>query len=357
MGCLSVIVPAYNRANLIGLTLRSLLVQTLPADEIIVVDDGSMDNTAEVAESFGLPVKVIRRQNGGPAAARNTGFANSNGQFIHFFDSDDLAAPNKLETQVNALERTGADIAIGPWIQGKFSGSSFLASNNVLQQRGLPKGLSLIKALLTHWSFMPHSAMFRRSIVEKSGGFDESLFVAEDQLMFLNCLLAGAKVVHTPETIEFYRVGDASKITENEEWSVRKWHEWACFLVKSREACLKKGIEPLHWFGYRRRLWEVEQDMRYANYKDATLMSGLRALIASGTHKSFYRWHRQIERWLGGLQQRLTGGRAHCSFRIGKITPEQIVQLEKLGYRYEPPKRLPWHPQKDVRSDHALADS
>jgi len=201
MPSISTIVPAYNRAHLIGETLRSLLAQTVPAEEIIVVDDGSTDDTATVASNFGERVKVIRQANAGPAAARNTGFRASRGEFIHFVDSDDLAAPNKHAVQLAALKATGADIAYGPWLKGHFGGGVFRPSNHVLQQKGLPREGNLIRALLCSWSVVPHAALFRRVIVERAGGFPEDLFVAEDQQMFLECLLAGARVVHTPETI------------------------------------------------------------------------------------------------------------------------------------------------------------
>ena len=91
MSGISVIIPAYNHEELLPQTLESLLRQTFPAEEIIVVDDGSTDRTADVAESFGEPIRVIRQENSGPAAARNRGFHESQGEFIHFFDSDDLA--------------------------------------------------------------------------------------------------------------------------------------------------------------------------------------------------------------------------------------------------------------------------
>lgn len=329
---ISVIIPAYNRAHLIGETLRSLLIQTLPASEIIVVDDGSTDNTAEVAAAFGSPVRVIRQTNAGPAAARNTGFNASSGEYIHFFDSDDLAAPNKQEVQLNTLEKTGADIVISPWVKGQFVDGVFRAENHVLQQNGLPR-IDLIEALLTHWSIVPHSALFRRSMVEAISGFDESLFIAEDQLMFLDCLLAGAKVVHAPGTIEFYRVGDGGKITENEEWSVRRLREWARFLIKAREACQRKGIDPLQWFGYRRRIWEVQEDLLNAKCEDQDLLN-LLEIVPTDTTALTYHWHRQLERWRGGVQQRLTGGRAHRFFHIGKMNTEQVGQLAALGYEY-----------------------
>jgi len=341
---ISVIIPVFNRAGLIGATLRSLRVQTLPADEVVVVDDGSTDGTAKAVAEAWSGVQVIEQMNGGPAAARNTGFRASRGEFIHFFDSDDLAASNKHEVQMNALQESGADIAICPWIKGEFMADVFSAENHVLQQRGLPNG-NLIKALLSTWSFVPHSALFRREIVEKCGGFDESLFVAEDQLMLLNCLLAGAKVIHTPGTVEFYRVGKQDKITESKEWSERRFVDWARFLIKGRAICLSQGIEPLRWLGYRRRLWEAVADLRRIKCNNRQLLEELERLAPKRFSAALCRWHRRLERWRGGLQRRVTGGRAVKSFRMGAITLEQICLLKKLGYGYVPPPTVPWIPK------------
>lgn len=343
MAMLSVIIPAFNREHLIGETLRSLFMQTRPADEIIVVDDGSTDDTAEVARQtfenwlpatgYRLPeFKVIRQANAGPATARNTGFRASHGEFIHFFDSDDLAGPSKHEVQLAALETTGADIAYGPWLKGRFAGKTFKPSNHVFQQDGLPPEPDLVKALLTNWSVVPHAALFRRTIVEQAGGFPEDLFLGEDQFMFLSCLLAGARVVHTPGTIEFYREGDSGKITESKNGEARRSHEWARFLIKAREVC-SKDIEPLRWFGYRRRLWEAKQDLVTAKCQDRTLMNQLENMAPSGIAAAVCHSHRQLERWRGGLQQRLTGGRAGSAFRPGRLTPVQVEQLNLLGYQ------------------------
>lgn len=330
---LSVVIPAYNRAHLIGETVRSLLAQTRPADEIIVVDDGSTDDTAAVAESFGPPVRVIRQTNGGPASARNTGFRASRGEFIHFFDSDDLAAPNKHAVQLAALETTGADIAYGPWIKGRLADGKFTPSNHVFQQNGLPGGGNLIKSLLTDWSVVPHAALFRRTIVEKAGGFPEDLFGTEDQQMFLACLLAGARVVHTPGTIEFYREGDAGKITESRSGETRRVREWARFLLKAREDCLQKKMDPVAWFGFRQRAWEASEDLAALGDLDGELQTQLKPLFIGPSSVRSYRWKRQLERWRGGLQVRLTGGRAGPAFRLGKMTAQQLAQLAPLGYK------------------------
>jgi glycosyltransferase involved in cell wall biosynthesis len=347
---ISVVVPAYNRADLIGHTLASLLNQTLPADEIIVVDDGSTDSTAEAAEAeFSVfsrqlagnaripEFKVIRQENAGPGAARNRGFAESKGEFIHFFDSDDIAAPNKHEVQVQALQQSGADIAYAPWVKGRIKergawsdeqgaqsmeqGSeaqkkrySFLPEGHVLQQKGLPQG-DLIKELLTRWSVVPHACMFRRSIVEKIGGFPDDMFLAEDQLVFLRCLLAGARVVHTPQTLAFYRLGDAGKLTESAEGHRRRITDWAVFLERSRKECVSRGIVAEKWFDFRMRL-------RSAQRERAALL-GLNDSSPAAVGDCVFGAVVHLRKWWGGLKARLTGNRQNSAFRCGPMTDAQ----------------------------------
>jgi glycosyltransferase involved in cell wall biosynthesis len=361
-GRLTVVAPAYNRADLIGQTLRSLLNQTLPADEIIVVDDGSTDSTVEAAEAefsafsrqlagkIRIPeFKVIRQENAGPGAARNRGFAESTGEFIHFFDSDDIAAPNKHEVQVRALQESGADIAYGPWVkgyirehgawsgelgvgtdggehgawsmeQGAQSGEhpekrfSFEPVGHVLQQNGLPQG-DLIKELLTRWSIVPQACMFRRSIIEKSDRFPGDMFVAEDQLVFLRCLLAGARVVHTPQTLAFYRLGDSGKLTESAEGHRRRITDWAVFLERSRKECASHGIVPEKWFGFRMRF-------RSAQRERAALL-GLNDSSSAPVGDCVFGVVTRLRKWWGGAKARLTGNRQNSSFRCGRMTYAQ----------------------------------
>ena len=352
---ISVIVPAYNRESLIGQTLSSILNQTLPADEIIVVDDGSTDSTAEEAEAefsvFSRQIsgkgklpdfKVIRQANAGPGAARNRGFAESKGEFIHFFDSDDIAAPNKHEVQVRALQESGADIAYGPWVKGHIreqgvgsmehgAGSgehgarsleqgseakkrcySFEPEGHVLQQKGLPKG-DLIKELLTRWSIVPQACLFRRSIVQKAGGFPGDMFIAEDQLMFLRCLLGGAKVVHTPGTIAFYRLGDAGKLTESATASSRRVTDWLWFLERAVAECRTKDIKPGQWLGFDRRLWVARRSL---SADSLTEYGPARRLL--------YPIMSAVDRWCGGLKMRLKGDRQNVSFQCSPITYDYL---------------------------------
>ena len=107
---LSVIIPAYNRAELLPRTLQSVLTQTCPPEQIIVVDDGSTDNTAEVAQSFSK-VQVVSQPNAGLGAARNAGAAVAKGEALLFLDSDDLLAPTALETLAQTLYETPEALA------------------------------------------------------------------------------------------------------------------------------------------------------------------------------------------------------------------------------------------------------
>ena len=106
MPTVSVIIPAYNRADLIGETLESVFAQTYRDYEIIVVDDGSTDNTKEVLASLAAAGKLryTYQENAGLPAARNTGIRLAVGKYVAFLDSDDLFAPDKLEKQVAVFE-------------------------------------------------------------------------------------------------------------------------------------------------------------------------------------------------------------------------------------------------------------
>jgi len=103
-----------------------------------------------------------------------------------------------------------------------------------LQAHGLPQG-DLVKELLTNWSIVPQACLFRRSVLERVGGFPDDIWVGEDQLMFLRCLLAGAKVVHTPKTLTYYRVGGDGKLTSVGEAQKRHARDWGRFLVQAHE--------------------------------------------------------------------------------------------------------------------------
>src|SRR5688500_8177111 len=103
----SVVIPTYNYGRFIAHAIRSVLAQTRPADEIIIVDDGSTDDTTDAVKQFGENVKYVRQENAGVCAARNRGVRESTGDLIAFLDADDTWEPENLEKQLDRFSRDG----------------------------------------------------------------------------------------------------------------------------------------------------------------------------------------------------------------------------------------------------------
>src|ERR1019366_10044964 len=101
----SVIIPTYNRSGLIARAIKSVLAAMSPGDEVLVIDDGSTDDTAAVVRSFGDAIRYIRIENSGPGAARNLGIRLAECPLVAFLDSDDEWLPDKMELQRKVMER------------------------------------------------------------------------------------------------------------------------------------------------------------------------------------------------------------------------------------------------------------
>lgn len=108
----SAIIPVFNGAAYVGAAIASVLAQTRPVDEVIVVDDGSTDDTLAVLEELGAVIRVVRQEHRGDSAARNHGVAMASGDLLAFLDHDDLWEPSKTERQIAALTRTPAPEAV-----------------------------------------------------------------------------------------------------------------------------------------------------------------------------------------------------------------------------------------------------
>ncbi len=107
----AVIIPTYNRAHCVGEAIQSVIDQTVPADEIIVIDDGSTDSTADVLAGLGEADTVIRQPNTGVSAARNAGIKHASSEWISFLNSDDIWYPNRLGVFVRDFSRNPAIVS------------------------------------------------------------------------------------------------------------------------------------------------------------------------------------------------------------------------------------------------------
>lgn len=201
---ISVIIPCYNAELLVGETISSVLAQTWPSVEIIVVDDGSTDGSWQVIHSFGDKITALRQANGGGCRARNVGARMAEGGYLMFLDADDLLAPNTLAALVAALRQHGdAGIAGCRWQRLVRQGEAWAPAPSGVA--GHPPGGDLVRGWLAGWYIPPCALLWRRSAYEATGGWDESLAANQDGDLVLRALLAGVLLVRTGAGEGLYR--------------------------------------------------------------------------------------------------------------------------------------------------------
>jgi GT2 family glycosyltransferase len=210
MGTVSVVIPCFNAARWICATLASVQAQGYQDLEIIVVDDGSTDGSAELIAHAFPSVHLVRSENGGASRARNIGTRLARGEFIQYLDADDLLAPGKLGAHVQALESSSADIAYGDWRELRAGPDGTFVPGKLVARRidGDPQ-----IALLTDFWCPPAVYLFRRAIVDRVGGWDEAQPVIEDVRFVVECALWAAKLVYCPGLAAFYRVHTAQSLS------------------------------------------------------------------------------------------------------------------------------------------------
>ena len=218
----SVLIPAYNAAHCIEQAIASVLVQTEPNFEILVIDDASSDATAalvEAAASHDPRIRLLRlRENGGPGATRNQGIAAASGEWIAPLDADDRFHPQRLEQLARIGEQRGADmVADNLYVHlnaGAGAGPEVAAP--MFPPGFMPASLSLDTLTFLQGNLPPKSSsraayaflkpLIRRSFLRESGiAYDATRF-AEDYLLYLRCLLHGARWALTPEAMYDYTV-------------------------------------------------------------------------------------------------------------------------------------------------------
>jgi GT2 family glycosyltransferase len=231
----STIIPAYNRADLIGATIDSLLAQEFADQEIIVVDDGSTDNTVQVLASYGDRIRVLSQPNRGPGAARNTGIAAATGRYFTMFDSDDVWFPWTLATYRDVIEQNDqpAFIAGRPF---QFERPEQLASatRGPLQVQAFDNYLSSLSAKngwtpAAGWRWYGNSSfVLKAETVRALGGYSDERISTDDTDMALRIGSAGRFVqIASPHTFG-YR-SHANNISSNLDTGARSM--W--FLIDS----------------------------------------------------------------------------------------------------------------------------
>ena len=208
---ISVIIPTYNYAHFISEAIDSVLAQTTRVSEIIVVDDGSSDNIAEVVKTYGNRVKFIQQENRGAGAARNNGAKNASGELLAFLDADDVWHPNKLKKQIKYFRQDAEVGLVGCWMR------EFNESGETLLEYTEGKNGWCAQDILLIEPVVPgpgSTALIKREIFDKIGGFDERREMHAEDWEFCYRMARISKMAITPEILVNYRNHGGNKHLE-----------------------------------------------------------------------------------------------------------------------------------------------
>lgn len=211
---ITVVIPVFNGADWLAEALQSVLRQSLLPNEILVINDGSTDNSAEIAQSF-KGVRVHTFENTGLSASRNRGIELASSKWIAFLDHDDVWEPEKLERQMKALKADSeADVCVTSrryLLVGKTPHDIRIGDI-----QAVPNSESMVSYLYRRCFFAPSSVVARRSALRSIGGFDTSIKIVEDWDCWLRLEQAGARFVSCVEPLTLYRV-QAQSMSRNAE--------------------------------------------------------------------------------------------------------------------------------------------
>lgn len=310
----SVVIPTYNRSSVIGHTIEDVLKQTYSNLEIIIVDDGSTDDTEAVLQRFGNSIRYVKQENAGPAAARNRGIEIARGEIIAFQDSDDLWHPSKIERQVRLLEDAGPAVPCCLcnttlcFADGRVTTSFRNAPIDPLIEEGIWTNPAAV--LTTRFILFDQAVAIRAAVLRKTGGFDTTLKYLEDYELPLRLALEGPwAFIRTP--LATWRQG-----------SVHSWSQKA-----SEEALLTQECQV----ALRQRILQRLNDRD----GDAELQVLMRRHLSRAQRQ--FRDLRMI----------------HSSSRMMRSAGRLFFQLER--YRAALGRRLPGYPRMSVRPVPAAA--
>lgn len=220
----SVIIPAYNREDTIARCINSVLTQTHEPIEVIIVDDGSKDQTVKVIQSFGERVTLICQPNGGPSSARNAGAARAKGEIISFLDSDDTWKPEKLARQVMLMVKGGKRVpcCICNAIIISPDGSSKTSFNISQVDSELTEGywINPASVIATRFLLFNQVVSIRRDVFDSIGGFNESMRLLEDHDLAFRLALMGPWAFIHDVLVEKYNDSDGIGVVAMKDPSV-----------------------------------------------------------------------------------------------------------------------------------------
>jgi glycosyltransferase involved in cell wall biosynthesis len=216
-GLISVVIPTFNRASIIRKTIDNVFEQSYERIEVVIVDDGSTDDTQSVLETYGDRIRLITQKNSGPAVARNRGAEAAKGEIIAFQDSDDLWNPMKLERQVALLTKYGKKVpcCLCNASMGKYRGRELTSFDDSLIRPTNPQGLwtNVLEVLATRFVLFNQTVAVWRETFMRIGGFRDDLRYMEDYDLPLRLAFEGPWALIS-EPLVIYQRGTAESFSE-----------------------------------------------------------------------------------------------------------------------------------------------
>lgn len=220
---ISVIIPVYNIQQHLRECLDSVLGQSYPHLQVICVDDGSTDESPAILAQYAQKdprVQVIRQQNAGPGAARNTGLEAATGEYVIFLDSDDWFEPDFLEKMVDTAVREGADVAICRAVEFDTNSGRELPSEWMMKKQYLPGKLAFDPQEMADHLFqftygMPWDKFYRRELLTSSGIRYPALKNSEDLAFVYPTLLAAKRIAVVDEVLIHHRINRMASVSNS----------------------------------------------------------------------------------------------------------------------------------------------
>ncbi len=306
---ISVVIPCYNVAPLVEQSIRSALNQSHPPAEIILVDDGSKDDTPAVIQRFidahdqRLPTRIvlIRQKNAGVSRARNVGIVKAGGDFIAFLDGDDLFMPSKLEKQLALLEAH-------PEACGVFCGLFQFMDDLDDMERAPIQNVAPdpdVRHILLHQTVVVSTVMVRRTMLHELH-FDETTGHGEDTVFAAALRLRGPwRMVNEPLVAKRTRPGQASALTRHAIWNTRTRVEFCRQHAAEIGPQTARDIEDDLW---RRIVSALERRYWRRELRELPAMRDqLAKLCPEHLSQSFLARTRLYPRWVYHLKDRIVG--------------------------------------------------
>ena len=214
----SIIIPTFNRAHCLRIAIESVLSQTYNNYEILIIDDGSTDNTKEVLQSYLSKVHYFYQENKGVSAARNTGIKMASGEWVAFLDSDDFWLPNKLEAQVADVDSVASEVVLHT-TDANITRPKFGNCRSQFEVTGISRLINFqsfylldnpLPYVLKHWFLSCQSTIMRKASLLKAGMFDETLNLHEDYDLFCRMALEGSWILSPQRLVEIRRLDGAN---------------------------------------------------------------------------------------------------------------------------------------------------